>query len=217
MTKRCSQCQLILSIDLFSKKNNTKDGFRNSCKSCDSKDQLRRRLIGIEVKILVKKQAGGCQNELCCSSNDRGRALLTDLNEKSFQLDHIDESLKIHNYETQGEWIAGNEEEFWSRVRPNIQVLCYQCHAIKTNLSQKLGNVVHGKMYGRKSPAQFIDPDYNLFNQVQTTHTHLDQDNWSFEGNYSVCRDSEGFLIKYIDLQTGSTQFQIFNKDGEQI
>ena len=216
-TKRCFQCKKELSLDKFSKSKALKDGFQVACKECKADYSRRYRQYGEDIRKKIILESGGCQNPECDSSPERGRLLTTGHNYGLFELDHIDESLKLRQDETKSGFIVANEKDFWLRVKPNLQVLCCQCHAIKSANARKTGNSVHQKIFGRRPPPEFINPEYNLFNQVQTTHTDLDEDNWSFEGDYSVCRDSEGFLIKYIDLQKGSTQFQIFNKDGEQI
>jgi hypothetical protein len=49
----------------------------------------------------------------------------------NFALDHIDPSLKLHINETKPNWIAHNQEEFWSRVAPNLQVLCTHHNSVK--------------------------------------------------------------------------------------
>ena len=216
-TKRCTQCKRKLSLDQFSNNRSCKDGKTFTCKQCDSERMKNQREIGVQIRLLIIKDAGGCQNPKCCSANYGERLLLHDENYANFQLDHIDESLKISKYETDSFWIAGHQDDFFQRVKSNIQVLCYQCHILKTKNSRIRGNSLDIKMFGRKKPAQFVESDYDLFNQVETTDTSSDEDKWTFEDNWSVCRDSEGFLVKYIDLQKGSTQFQIFNKDGEQI
>jgi len=219
MNKRCDVCKKELSLDSFHKNSYKHDGKSSSCKGCSNQNNRKIYEIGSQIKKEIYMSAGGCQNPSCYSSADGTRMLLSSdgKNYRMFQFDHIDESLKQHVRETNSGWIASHQVEFMSRVLPNLQFLCYQCHLIKSGSAMESGNSVHQKIFGRNPPSLFIEPEYNLFNQVQTTHIHLDEDNWSFEGDYSVCRDSGGFLIKYIDLQKGATQFQIFNKDGEQI
>jgi len=206
-----------MSSDNFNKSKANKDGLQSYCRFCDSVRQGKERETVYELRIQIIEESGGCQDDNCCSSADQTRLLVTGFNYGLFDLDHIDESLKQHRRETTPSWIYLNMDEFLNRIKPNLQVLCVQCHRLKSNHSKRVGNKVHQKIHGRKTPSKFIDPGYNLFNQVETIHIYSDEDNWSFEDDYSVCRDNEGLLIKYIDLQKGSTQFQIFNKDGEQI
>jgi hypothetical protein len=217
LTKKCGGCKQEKSLDQFSKTKSNKDGLHPHCKNCDSLKKYKSRIFGNELKKQILIESGGCQNPDCCSSHENGRLLITSSNYGLFELDHIDESLKKSSSELHADWINAHIKEFLNQVKPNLQVLCRQCHLFKSQVSHKLGNSVYQKKFGRNPPSQFIDPGYNLFNQVETIHIYSDEDNWSFEDDYSVCRDSEGFLIKYIDLLEGLTQFQVFNKDGEQI
>ncbi len=216
-TKRCQICKRELSLDKFNKRNASADGLQANCRICDSVRKEKELKTIYELRNKIIDESGGCQSKDCHSSPDQTRLLVTGFNYGLFDFDHIDESLKQHQKETTSTWIYFNMDEFLNRVKPNLQVLCVQCHRLKSNHSRRLGNKVHQKIHGRKLPSQFIGPGYDLFNQVEITNTSLYEDNWTFEDNWSVCRDSEGFLIKYIDIQEGSTQFQVFNKDGEQI
>ena len=178
-TKRCSMCQKELSFNNFNKSQRNKDGFHSYCRICDSAQKEKKLKTIYELRNKIIKESGGCQSKDCYSSPDQTRLLVTGFNYGLFDFDHIDESLKQHGKETTSSWIYINMDEFLNRVKPNLQVLCVQCHRLKSNNSNRVGNKVHQKMYGRKSPAQFIDPGYNLFDSVQTNHIHLDEDNWS--------------------------------------
>ena len=61
----------------------------------------------------------------------------------NFALDHIDPSLKLHSKETSPIWIAHNEQEFWSRVEPNLQVLCVHHNSVKRGLQYGVGGEMH--------------------------------------------------------------------------
>jgi len=226
-TKRCSRCRRELSLDNFNKKVNSEDGLQPYCITCSL---VYRRVwgeTGQKIREQIIFEAGGCENPDCCSSNYGERSILHEKNYLNFQLDHIDESLKIHKRETSNDFIYRNQEEFFSRVRPNLQVLCYQCHLIKSSLSLRFGNSVHQKMYGRKPPSQFIDPGYDLFNDVQRVDISVDEDGeiWEclitsqgfHEDGWFVQRDLDGFLVSYLELQDGEGKYFMYNKDGERI
>jgi hypothetical protein len=61
----------------------------------------------------------------------------------NFALDHIDPSLKLHSTETSPLWIFHNQQEFWSRVAPNLQVLCVHHNNIKRSQEYGVGGVMH--------------------------------------------------------------------------
>jgi DNA-directed RNA polymerase subunit RPC12/RpoP len=227
LTKRCTKCWKELSLDQFSSHSVHKDKKNYRCKRCDSERKRIQREIGGEIRFSTIRDAGGCQNPDCCSANYGKALLLHDENYLSFQLDHIDESLKLNDYETDAQWIAGHQDDFFQRVKPNIQVLCYQCHLLKTKRGRVRGNSIDQKMYGRKLPAQFIDPGYNLFNDVERFDIFVDDDGeiWEtpiyskgfYEDGWFVQRDLDGFLISYLELQDGEGKYFMYNKDGERI
>ena len=226
MTQRCRICQRELSIDKFTNQQNSKRK-RTECMECALSRVRDRTKPGFEIKSLIKKEAGGCQNPDCCSANHGERLLVTNFNELMFQLDHIDESLKLHTMETKASWIACNKDEFFDRVKPNIQVLCYQCHQQKTSNAHRVGNKVHQKIHGRKPPSQFIDFGYNLFNIDKKNNMSVKQhdevsgtqiiERSDYENGWFVYRDIYGYLIEYTELQDNECKGFRYNKDGERI
>ncbi len=226
-TKRCTQCQRELSVEQFSKKPKSKDGFQFVCKECNVGYIQKRRQIGTEIRRKIMDESEGCQNPSCCSSPEHGRLLITGYNYGLFDLDHINESLKLHRYEVESAWIVANEDEFWTRIKPNVQVLCRQCHLFKTSKSRRTGGAVYQKIHGRKPPLQFIDPGYDLFNNVERVDISVDDDGeicetpiyskGFHEDGWFVQRDLDGFLISYLELQDGEGKYFMYDKDGERI
>ena len=226
-TKRCKRCKRELSLDKFNKRNRSADQLQSHCRDCQLLSSNKVADLGMNVRLRIVLESGGCQNSDCCSSPYGGRLVFTGSNYGLFELDHVDESKKLHKNETNIKWIATNENEFWSRVRQNIQVLCYQCHRLKSNSSNRAGNAVYQKRFGRKPPAQFIDPGYDLFNNVERVYISVDDDGeiWEtpiysrgfHEDGWFVQRDLDGFLISYLEMQDGEGKYFMYNKDGERI
>jgi hypothetical protein len=227
MTKRCVVCQKELALDNFNKSKANKDGLQSYCRICDSVRQGKERETVYELRKKIIDEAGGCQSKDCYSSPHQTRLLVTGFNYGLFDLDHIDESLKQHRRETTPSWVYLNMDEFLNRVKLNLQVLCVQCHRLKSNHSRRLGNKVHQKIHGRKLPSQFIDPGYNLFNDVERVDTSVDDDGeilvtpiyskGFYEDGWFVQRDLDGFLVSYLELQDGEGKYFMYDKDGERI
>jgi hypothetical protein len=81
----------------------------------------------------------------------------------NFALDHIDPRLKVHGEETRARWIACNQEEFWSRVAPNLQVLCTHHNLVKMADERRVGGIMHVEPWDENGQdIQHID-----FNEVK--------------------------------------------------
>jgi len=180
-------------------------------------------LAAREMLMQIKLDAGGCQNPDCRSSPNHNRLVSHQENLGLFDHDHIDEELKLNRRETDPAWITVNWQEFMNRVLPNLQVLCVHCHRERSKESMKLGNSVHSKIYGRKPPAQFVDPGHTLFNPPKTALLFEDEDievlpdQLKRENDWFVCRDGYGHLIWYRDAIEGETFGCEYNADGEEI
>jgi hypothetical protein len=92
---------------------------------------------------------------------------------------------------------------------------------------QRTGGAVYQKIHGRKPPLQFIDPGYDLFNNVERVDISVDDNGeiWEtpiyskgfHEDGWFVQRDLDGFLISYLELQDGEGKYFMYDKDGERI
>ena len=71
--------------------------------------------------------------------------------------------MKLFKTEAEARWIDGHRDEFYTRVAPNLQLLCVKCHKIKTSKELKLGGSVHQKIHGQSQSAEVIEPDLTLF------------------------------------------------------
>jgi len=80
----------------------------------------------------------------------------------NFALDHIDPSLKQHDQEVKGTWVICNQEEFWRRVFPNLQVLCQHHNGEKSHIEYGVGGIMHTDPWGED-----VNEDLTLdFNQI---------------------------------------------------
>jgi len=76
----------------------------------------------------------------------------------NFELDHIDPTLKIKRGETKSNWIASNQDEFWTRVYPNLQVLCGHHHRLKSASEKKVGGILYINVWDRDNEEdQIVD------------------------------------------------------------
>jgi len=222
-TKQCSKCQLIKSLSEFNKDPRKSLGVNGTCKSCYSKYILDHKQATKQMLKQIRLDAGGCQDPNCQSSPDHTRLLCHEDNIGLFDLDHINEHLKLHSEECRHGWITGNWQEFMSRVKPNLQVLCTHCHRARSGESSRLGNSVYSKKHGRKPPAQFVDPEHTLFNPPQTSLLFEDEDiqvlpdRIKREDDWFVTRDGHGHLLSYRDALEGETFGYLYDADGEEI
>jgi hypothetical protein len=221
--QKCNTCGLIKCITEFHAQLFNVSGVSYRCKQCAANYIEQVRAPTYTMLNQIKLDAGGCQNRDCQSGSDRMRLLSHEDNVGLFDLDHVDERLKLDEKETSAAWITHNWQEFMERVKPNLQVLCTHCHRDRSRARIKYGNPVHSKAYGRKNPARFVDLGYNLFNQPKTALLFEDDDievlpdRLKREDDWFVCRDGYGHLIWYRDAIEGETFGRKYNADGEEI
>ena len=113
-TKRCSTCKEWKSLDMFSKNRTKKDGKQSSCRGCAN--QERRALY---KKVALIKLEAGCAH---CGYNAHSQAL---------QCDHIDPANKLQGVSD----LVGLGAK-WPTIEKEMakcQVLCANCHAVKTH------------------------------------------------------------------------------------
>ena len=78
----------------------------------------------------------------------------------NFALDHIDATLKQDDRETQPAWIACNEQEFFKRIRPNLQVLCTHHNNLKKSIEYNVGGIHHVNPWEREDDELTEDKYY---------------------------------------------------------
>ena len=118
------------------------------CYDCNRKRTRVSLTRGLEIKSQILNEAGGCMwvgdDGLRCHMryprDHRG----------NFALDHIDASLKQGHHETQPTWIGCNEQEFFKRVRPNLQVLCHHHNNLKRSIEFGVGGIHHVNPWERE-------------------------------------------------------------------
>ncbi len=106
------------------------------CYECNRRKNREQQAIGDRIRQSIFLKAGGCVWPGChmrYPQDLRG----------NFCLDHINPELKLHKHETQSMWIASNQEEFWSRVAPNLQVLCVHHNLEKMANEYTVGGIMH--------------------------------------------------------------------------
>ena len=91
---------------------------------------------GQQIRNLLYERAGGCVWPDCHLRYPKDFV-------GNFCLDHIDPKLKQSKYETNPSWIVFNQEEFWSRVVPNLQVLCFHHNGVKKAQQFGVGGEMH--------------------------------------------------------------------------
>ena len=106
------------------------------CHECNRRANRKRLEKGQMIRSLLYERSGGCVWPGCHMKYPRDFR-------GNFALDHIDPSLKLHEKETAPLWIACNQEEFWSRVAPNLQVLCTHHNLVKMSQEYGVGGSMH--------------------------------------------------------------------------
>ena len=131
----CTPCNTIKPRSHFVDQTHQPEQFI-ACYDC-TRDKSRKFLReGQQIRNLLYERAGGCVWPDCHLRYPKDFV-------GNFCLDHINPSLKKGVYETSPKWIVHNQEEFWSRVAPNLQVLCMHHNGVKA--AQQYG--VGGDMY----------------------------------------------------------------------
>ncbi len=106
------------------------------CYECGRRRSRERLAIGDRIRHSILLKAGGCVWPGCHMKYPR------DLR-GNFALDHINPQLKLHSNETSSLWILHNQDEFWSRVVPNLQVLCVHHNGEKFSKEFGVGGIMH--------------------------------------------------------------------------
>jgi hypothetical protein len=187
-TKQCSICQLVKSLTEFNKNNGNQDRLSTYCRVCQSKYTANRTKRGLSVLQDLAITIG------CCSHCQRP---YTNEDWHFFEFDHIDPSLKQSRRETDTKWIASNLNEFFTRVAPNLQLLCVKCHKIKTSKELKIGGTIYEKSSGVTKPAEVVELGWNLFTQPPTLEDFETYSYHAREGDWITVRDINGKLISY--------------------
>ena len=106
------------------------------CYECQRTYTRRQNQVGHAIRAIILERDGGCVWPGCHMKYPRDFR-------GNFALDHIDPSLKLHDKETWPSWIPHNQEEFWSRVAPNLQVLCQHHNSVKKTQDYGVGGNMH--------------------------------------------------------------------------
>ncbi len=106
------------------------------CYECQRLASRKRDQRGHAIRAVIFERAGGCVWPGCHLKYPRDFP-------RNFALDHIDPSLKLHQNETKASWISHNQEEFWLRVAPNLQVLCTHHNLVKMAEEFGVGGDMH--------------------------------------------------------------------------
>ncbi len=186
-TKRCGKCQLVKSTSEFCK-NSSPDGLHSQCKHCKRHANAEARQRGLEILQSLAIDEGCCAHCKRPYSNEDWYF---------FEFDHIDSRLKQSKIEIKREWVAKNTQEFFERVKPNLQLLCIKCHRLKTTEENKVGGAVHEKKYGQSQPAEVIRHDLTLFDPSLTLEPGEEYALHTKEGEWVTVRDINGKLISY--------------------
>ena len=125
------------------------------CHECNRERAREQLATGHAIRMILFERAGGCVWPECHMRYPR------DLR-GNFALDHINPELKLHNKETKAVWIACNQEEFWSRVVPNLQVLCNHHNGEKAGIQFGVGGIMHVEPWDDDEEIPHID-----FNEIK--------------------------------------------------
>jgi hypothetical protein len=138
------------------------------CHDCNRIKVKDRNAVGHAQRERLFLAAGGCQwveNGVRCIMR------YPDHHRGNFALDHIDPSLKQPK-DLLPAWIAGNVDEFWSRVAPNLQVLCQHHNSVKCWQQYGVGGELHVEPWLEDYDQEFMPPTINqlsLFNPNELT------------------------------------------------
>ena len=120
------------------------------CYECGRRKSRERIVEGDRVRHSILLKAGGCVWPGCHMRYPRDWR-------GNFALDHINPALKLHNKETDAKWIVAHEEEFWSRVAPNLQVLCVHHNLVKKGQEFGVGGIMHVEPWDDDEEIPHID------------------------------------------------------------
>ena len=111
----------------------------------------------VAQKQIIFSRAGGCQ-----WVEDGIRCIMRypEHLHGNFALDHIDPKLK-RKHDLWSSWIFWNVEEFWTRVVPNLQVLCQHHNGVKFGKEYGVGGIMHVEPWLEQYDYELIPPDEN--------------------------------------------------------
>ena len=151
----CPTCKKIKPRSHLRANSGNMPGFL-TCHECNREKVRRWTQKGQVIREGIFLRAGGCLWPECHMKYPRDFR-------GNFALDHIDPSLKLHYRETQPLWIAANQEEFWSRVAPNLQVLCQHHNSVKRGQEYGVGGDMHIQPWDQEDE----DIPHIDFNQIK--------------------------------------------------
>ena len=131
----CPTCNIIKPRSHLIQQTHRSEQF-TTCYECQRIRTRRQNEVGHAIRAIILERAGGCVWPGCHMKYPRDFR-------GNFALDHIDPSLKLHDKETWPTWLAYNQEEFWSRVAPNLQVLCQHHNSVKKAQEYGVGGDMH--------------------------------------------------------------------------
>ena len=142
---------------LFKIRGWTSDNVNTTCIDCVRLLATKRNAIGHAQREIVLSRSGGCE---WIDGGVRCIMRYPEHYRGNFALDHIDPTLKRSN-DLLPAWIASNIDEFWSRVVPNLQVLCHHHNSVKCWQQYGVGGEMHVDPWLEEYDYELIPPDDN--------------------------------------------------------
>ena len=131
------------------------DNANTICQDCNRIRVRHRNSLGHAQREMILSRAGGCE---WIENGVRCILKYPDHHRGNFALDHIDPKLKQKN-DLLPAWIASNLDEFWSRVVPNLQVLCQHHNSVKCWQEYGVGGSLHVDPWLEDYDDELIAPD----------------------------------------------------------
>lgn len=133
------------------------DNPNNICFDCNRVKVRSKNALGMAQREIVLSRAGGCQ---WVEDGVRCNLRYPEHHRGNFALDHIDPRLKRKS-DLLPSWISSNVDEFWSRVVPNLQVLCQHHNSVKCWQEYGVGGSMHVEPWLEQYDYELIPPDEN--------------------------------------------------------